>query len=89
MKADDADSQAKNGSFHPVRHFGHTIYYLQRRSTKSEKLFPFPARFKMLAGDPFVRSYDPKSLAQQAVKFSCLGVNNKATPGIPPYKCPA
>lgn len=51
--------QAQNGSFHPVtQNGGATVYYLQRYSSNSNTLTPFPPGFRMLAGDPSLRSYN-------------------------------
>jgi hypothetical protein len=84
-------SKAKNGSFHNVGNGGATIYYLQRRNTPTEELLPFPAGFRMLAGDPMRRSLDGAGIEQKGISFACLGGNNPAggqTATIPNYKCP-
>ncbi|KAI4690171.1 uncharacterized protein J4E84_004353 [Alternaria hordeiaustralica] len=67
---------------------GMTVYYLQRRGTnQTEKLHAFPEGFRMVAGDPFTRSYDG-SLAAQGISFNCLGANKPETNGFPDYPCP-
>ncbi|KAF8244032.1 WSC-domain-containing protein [Wilcoxina mikolae CBS 423.85] len=76
--------KAKNGSFHNVGNNGATIYYLQRRDTPTEELIPFPKGFRMLAGDPMLRS----SNGGKAVSFACLGGTSGETPSIPNSKCP-
>ena len=47
------------------------IYYLQRPGPKNEKLVTFPPGFKMVAGNPFRKTYDHKSFADQAINFVC------------------
>lgn len=50
----------------------------------------FPPGFRILAGDPGLRSYDPNSLAQQAISFVCLNYKGGTpqTNGIPNINCP-
>ena len=67
---------------------GMTVYYLQRRGdNQTEKLHAFPEGFRMVAGDPFTRSYDG-SLAAQGISFNCLGANTPETNGMPNIPCP-
>ncbi|KAA8912018.1 hypothetical protein FN846DRAFT_1019385 [Sphaerosporella brunnea] len=82
--------KAKNGSYHNVGNGGATIYYLQRRDSPTEELLPFPAGFRMLAGDPMRRSLDGAGIEQKGISFACLGGNTKEgqTPTIPNYTCP-
>lgn len=42
----------------------------------------------MLAGNPFLRSYNASSLEQQAVTYVCLGTDKPQTNGFPNYPCP-
>ncbi|KAL0945477.1 hypothetical protein HGRIS_000963 [Hohenbuehelia grisea] len=51
----------------------------------------FPDDFRMLSGDPSLRSYDSSSFAQQAVSFLCLDFNGKPTTysGLPNVACPS
>jgi hypothetical protein len=66
---------------------GMTVYYLQRRGdNQTEQLHAFPEGFKMVAGDPFKRSYD-NTLAAQGISFNCLGSGQPETNGMPNYKC--
>lgn len=61
---------------------GMTVYYLQRRGdNQTEKLHAFPEGFRMVAGDPFTRTYDG-SLAAQGISFNCLGANKPETDGL-------
>ncbi|PVF92304.1 WSC-domain-containing protein [Serendipita vermifera] len=83
--------QGSDGKFQRVKQIGGaTIYYLQRRANDQEVIHPFPPGFQMLAGDPFLRSYDANSLKQQAVSFVCLNYAGQSpqTPGIPNTNCP-
>lgn len=67
---------------------GMTVYYLQRRGdNQTEKLHAFPQGFRMVAGDPFTRTYDG-SLAAQGISFNCLGANKPETNGFPDIPCP-
>ncbi|KAF8951865.1 hypothetical protein BDZ97DRAFT_1683268 [Flammula alnicola] len=51
----------------------------------------FPDDFRMLSGDPTLRTYDPNSHAQQAVTFLCLDFNGVSTRynELPPISCPS
>ncbi|KAF8151008.1 hypothetical protein B0H34DRAFT_665516 [Crassisporium funariophilum] len=51
----------------------------------------FPDDFRMLSGDPTLRTYDPNSHAQQAVTFLCLDFNGQSTRynSLPPVSCPS
>ncbi|CAG7855277.1 SubName: Full=Related to glyoxal oxidase {ECO:0000313/EMBL:CCA74889.1} [Serendipita indica DSM 11827] len=83
--------QAQNGSFHRVeQNGGMTVYYLQRTGSDKKPVQAFPAGFRMLAGDPFLRSYDPTSLSQKAVSHVCLNYKGDSpeTPMIPNRNCP-
>jgi hypothetical protein len=77
--------KAKNGSFHNVGNSGATIYYLQRRETLAQELVPFPKGFRMLAGDPMLRS---AGSAGNGTSFACLGGTSGETAYIPNSKCP-
>ncbi|KAG8791214.1 hypothetical protein FRC16_000499 [Serendipita sp. 398] len=82
--------QAQDGRFQRVKQVGGmTVYYLQRLSKDKKPVRAFPPGFRMLAGDPFVRSYDNTNLAQRAVSHVCLGVpNSPQTPNLPNINCP-
>ncbi|KAF2845596.1 WSC-domain-containing protein [Plenodomus tracheiphilus IPT5] len=85
----------KNGGFTPVpvagdpsdTNGGMTVYYLQRPANTSDKLTAFPPGFRMIAGDPFKRSFDGTQ-ASKAISFACLGTATAETNGFPPYACP-
>ncbi|KAJ8461929.1 hypothetical protein ONZ45_g18114 [Pleurotus djamor] len=51
----------------------------------------FPDDFRMLSGDPMLRTYDASSHAQQAVTFLCLDFNGVTTRHneIPAKNCPS
>lgn len=50
-------------------------------------LLAYPAGFRMLAGNPSLRSFS-NTLEQQAVNYACLGVNGPETNGFPTINCP-
>ncbi|KAI5812158.1 hypothetical protein BZA77DRAFT_359753 [Pyronema omphalodes] len=79
--------KAKNGSFHNVNNGGATIYYLQRRGSPDEELIPFPEGFRMVAGNPMIRSL-ATGAQKNGASFACLGTNKPETRYIPNYKCP-
>ncbi|KAL7414958.1 hypothetical protein BDY24DRAFT_278794 [Mrakia frigida] len=54
-------------------------YYLQRPGSKNEKIHAFPDGLKMIAGNPYRRTYDSSSFADQAVSFVCLDYYNSHT----------
>ncbi|TVY57397.1 WSC domain-containing protein [Lachnellula cervina] len=83
--------KAQNGSFISVKqNGGATIYYLQR-SDPADANYPhleaFPEGFRMVAGDPSLRSYSNTN-EQNAITFACLGTNTAETNGFPNIKCP-
>ncbi|EJD47486.1 WSC-domain-containing protein [Auricularia subglabra TFB-10046 SS5] len=82
--------RAQNGSFHRVKQVGGmTVYYLQRRDNDAEKLHAFPEGFRMLAGNPALRSYNPDDVTQNAVTHVCLGgPENGEWPWLPKANCP-
>ncbi|RDB26225.1 hypothetical protein Hypma_006280 [Hypsizygus marmoreus] len=51
----------------------------------------FPDDFRMLSGDPTLRTYDPNSFAQQAITFLCLDFNGVTTKhnSLPTKACPS
>lgn len=87
----------KNNTFMPVPQVGDpddvtggmTAYYLQRRGDNSnEKLHAFPEGFRMIAGDPFKRSFGNDS-ASKAISYSCLGGPGlPETNNMPNFNCP-
>ncbi|KPV75713.1 uncharacterized protein RHOBADRAFT_25888, partial [Rhodotorula graminis WP1] len=79
----------KNGSFSSVSS-GLLIYYLPRfNAADKTNVTAFPDGLRMLAGNPFKRSYDG-SEAAQAIGWNCLGANVAQTriPTLPTYNCP-
>ncbi|GAO48344.1 hypothetical protein SAICODRAFT_31624 [Saitoella complicata NRRL Y-17804] len=87
---------AENGSFFPVSQVGGvTAYYLQRYDSQNSatysNLTAFPDGFRMLAGNPFLRSFNSSSPAQQAVTYNCLNGSTPApqTHGFPTNNCPS
>ena len=87
----------KNNTFMPVPQIGDrddvsggmAVYYLQRRGDDhSEKLHAFPEGFRMVAGDPFARSFGNNSAAK-AISYSCLGGPGlPETNDMPNFNCP-
>ncbi|GAA5869831.1 hypothetical protein JCM16303_001811 [Sporobolomyces ruberrimus] len=82
-----------NGTFSSVPHLnggGGLIYYLQRyHKDDKTKVLAFPEGFKMLAGDPFRRTYNEKNEVDQAIGWNCLGSPSPTRkPGLPTVNCP-
>ncbi|KAF9007447.1 hypothetical protein BDQ17DRAFT_1539830 [Cyathus striatus] len=77
-----------NGSFTSLDG-GAVIYYLF--SDTPGTTTAFPDDFRMISGDPMLRSYDASSKAQQAVTFLCLDFNGVTTKfnNIPSGSCPS
>lgn len=67
------------------------INYSQRSDPKDPEydsgLLAFPEGFRMLAGDPMLRSFND-TLEQRAISFACLGTDTKETNEIPSINCP-
>ncbi|KAM0792065.1 hypothetical protein ACM66B_004770 [Microbotryomycetes sp. NB124-2] len=82
--------QWKNGSFSPVNQVGGGLIYYLQRGENGEKISAFPDGLRILAGNPFARSYDAQSQIAQAIGWNCLGGNIKPTrnPHLPPEDCP-
>jgi len=80
--------QWKNGSVTSVDG-GAVIYYLFDNKPGSTKAFPDD--FRMISGNPTLRSYDANSHAQQAVSFLCLAFQGTTTrhTGLPEGNCPS
>lgn len=75
-----------NGSFEDVSTIGGmTVYYLQR----GENVTAFPPGFRMLAGNPSLRSYSDV-MEQAAINFVCLDYDNgsSSSTGLPTVNCP-
>ena len=75
-----------NGSFEDVKTIGGmTVYYLQRGDNPRA----FPPGFRMLAGNPNLRSY-ANTLEQGAVNYVCLdySAGTTASDGLPTKNCP-
>ncbi|ORY85568.1 hypothetical protein BCR37DRAFT_377247 [Protomyces lactucae-debilis] len=77
----------QNNTVQPVANGGTTVYYLQRGGGP---LKAFPAGFKMLAGNPNLRSYDGSKREQQAINYVCLdyGKGSSSSDGLPTKNCP-
>jgi hypothetical protein len=86
--------QYKNGSFIdvPTGKGNMLVYYLQRGSTDTDKILAFPPGFRMVSGNPMLRS-GGSSLAQQAIDFVCLTYNSDLSsyygPHLPTQRCTA
>ncbi|KAK1148182.1 hypothetical protein N8T08_010827 [Aspergillus melleus] len=89
---------AENGSFISVPQIGDqwentggmNVYYFQRGGPNQEEIKAFPKDFRMVAGDPFKRSFDDDA-ASQAVSFVCLDYNAEPKPEtneLPTENCP-
>jgi hypothetical protein len=80
--------QWNNGSFTSLNG-GAVIYYLF--SDTPGTTTAFPDDFRMLSGDPTLRTYNASSFAQQAVTFLCLDFNGVSTKynELPPISCPS
>lgn len=65
----------ENGTYESVDLVtGITVYYLSRgEAGPAGKVLAAPAGLKMIAGDPFRRSYNSSSVEDRAIGFSCLG----------------
>ncbi|CAK5271500.1 unnamed protein product [Mycena citricolor] len=68
--------QWSNGSFTSVT--GNVVMYYLFNNTPGATT-AFPDDFRMLSGDPTLRTLDPSSFAQQAVTFLCLDFNGKSS----------
>ncbi|GAB7345585.1 hypothetical protein MBLNU457_3887t1 [Dothideomycetes sp. NU457] len=87
----------KNGSFTSVPQAGDgsgtqggmTVYYLQRGGPNNDPLKAFPEGFKMLAGNPNLRT-GSNSFQQQAVSFVCLNYSSTSPyfNELPDQVCP-
>ncbi|CCG82299.1 WSC domain protein [Taphrina deformans PYCC 5710] len=69
---------------------GMLVYYIQRYSYTGEQLYAFPDGFRMLAGNPNVRSY-LGTLESQAISYHCLNYSDPAIPethNFPSTACP-
>ncbi|KAF8147672.1 hypothetical protein B0H34DRAFT_738741 [Crassisporium funariophilum] len=80
--------QWSNGTFTSVTG-NPVIYYLFSDTPGSTTAFP--DNFRMISGEPTLRSFDPSSFAQQAVTFLCLDFNGKSTRfnELPKQRCPS
>lgn len=80
--------QWANGSFSSLTGGG-VIYYLF--DDKPGTTTAFPDDFRMLSGDPTLRTYNASSHAQQAITFLCLDFNGVSTRhnSLPTTSCPS
>lgn len=73
-----------------VRTLQSLISSRQRVGYTGEKLLAFPEGFRMVAGNPFARSYTG-AIDAQAITYACLNYNGpptKETNGFPTTNCP-
>jgi hypothetical protein len=85
--------KGQDGTFTSVNQQGGVlVYYIQRADPLdpeySKGLLAFPPGFRMVAGNPFLRSFNSSSLEAAAITYNCLGTNNPQTNGFPNYNCP-
>ncbi|KAI9813477.1 MAG: hypothetical protein M1827_004153 [Pycnora praestabilis] len=82
---------AENGSFISVESSGGpTVYYEQRGGPNNDPLLAFPEDFRMVAGDPFARSFTGNETAQ-AISYVCLDYSGGGPPqsnNFPTVNCP-
>ncbi|GAA5863910.1 hypothetical protein JCM3774_004415 [Rhodotorula dairenensis] len=79
-----------NGSFTLVDQGGLLIYYLPRRNkADTGPVKAFPDGFRMLAGNPYKRSFDGSAMAK-AIGINCIGGQQKPTKRheFPTENCP-
>ncbi|XP_006458990.1 hypothetical protein AGABI2DRAFT_191081 [Agaricus bisporus var. bisporus H97] len=81
-------SRWSNGSFTSLNG-GAVMYYLF--DDKPGTTTAFPDDFRMISGDPGLRTYDGNSHAQQAVTFLCLDFDGQSTRhnSLPSGSCPS
>ncbi|KAH9959194.1 hypothetical protein BC827DRAFT_1301881 [Russula dissimulans] len=82
--------QYKNESFQAVSHGGMLVYYLQRGAA-NETVQAFPDGLRVLAGNPFLRSYTDTPEAE-AISWNCINFNAAPvpqTPGFANTNCPS
>ncbi|BGP07987.1 hypothetical protein JCM10049v2_003832 [Rhodotorula toruloides] len=80
-----------NGSFTSVEQVGLLVYYLPRNNQADKgKVQAFPDGLRMLAGNPYLRSYNASSDMAKAIGANCLGgkLNPTRNPWLPPENCP-
>ncbi|KAH8687187.1 WSC domain-containing protein [Tricladium varicosporioides] len=84
--------RAKNKTFTAVQQTGGAlIYYLQRKDPNdpsSINLSAFPEGFRMIAGNPTLRSYRDV-VEQNAINWACIGTDDATTPHFPKKNCPS
>ncbi|TRM60477.1 hypothetical protein BD626DRAFT_435832 [Schizophyllum amplum] len=80
--------QWANGSFTSLTG-GAVTYYLFGDEAGSATAFPDD--FRMVSGDPMLRTYNASSKAQQAVSFNCLDFEGTSVtyPWMPTVNCPS
>jgi len=84
--------QGQDGNFTSVSQSGGMLaYYLFRQDEKDPEykngLIAFPKGFRMLAGDPKLRSFND-TLEQRGITYVCLGNGGPQTNGFPTRNCP-
>ncbi|KAF8519603.1 hypothetical protein BU17DRAFT_89721 [Hysterangium stoloniferum] len=88
--------QWKNGSFTSSANILNltttSSYYLYPSNVPAGTVTAFPDDFRMISGDPTLRTYNASSFAQQAISFLCLDFNGASTKhtGLPVgVSCPS
>ncbi|GAA6012009.1 hypothetical protein JCM10207_003459 [Rhodosporidiobolus poonsookiae] len=79
-----------NGSFTLVEQVGLTVYYLQRHNDADRgEITAFPPDFRMLAGNPYLRSYNESNQMATQIGANCLGGTAPTRrPYLPTENCP-
>ncbi|GAA5824177.1 hypothetical protein JCM11251_001553 [Rhodosporidiobolus azoricus] len=79
-----------NGSVTMVEQVGLLVYYLQRFNDKDQHpIKAFPPGFRMLTGNPYLRSYNDSSPMAKQIGCNCLGGEQPTRrPELPAYNCP-
>ncbi|GAA6027214.1 hypothetical protein JCM8097_002491 [Rhodosporidiobolus ruineniae] len=82
--------QWANGSFTMVEQVSLLVYYLPRNNTAdTTKVTAFPAGFRMLAGNPYLRSYNESNQMATQIGCNCLGgAEPTRRPELPTNNCP-
>ncbi|GAA5897600.1 hypothetical protein JCM6882_003529 [Rhodosporidiobolus microsporus] len=79
-----------NGSFTMVEQVSLLVYYLQRFNEKDQyPIKAFPPDFRMLAGNPYLRSYNESNAMAKQIGCNCLGgAEPTRRPYLPTNNCP-
>ncbi|GAA5851238.1 hypothetical protein JCM8547_004178 [Rhodosporidiobolus lusitaniae] len=79
-----------NGSFTSVEQVSLLVYYLQRdNEADTGPIKAFPEGFRMLAGNPYLRSYNESNQMATQIGCNCLGGEEPTRrPNLPTNNCP-